>query len=68
MAWAAGRTTDAELARLAEELVARDEDSAVGKVDLTLGCSTRTGNRRDCSPLPLFKRQVSLRRKPHIQG
>jgi len=65
VAWAAGRTTDAQLARLAEELVARDEDSAVGKVDLTLGCSTRTGNRRDCSPLPLFKRvDEALLRRP----
>ena len=30
------------------------------QVELDLGCTTRTGNPRDCSPRPLFKRFILL--------
>ena len=59
------------MARLSEELLDRDVDNAASKVtfdsifsvrfldiqvELDLGCTTRSGNPRDCSPRPLFKR------------
>jgi len=63
--WTSGRTTDNDLARLSEELLDRDVDNAADKIELDLGCTTRTGNPRDCSPRPLFKRMdQSLLRKP----
>jgi len=65
LVWATGRATDNELARLSEELLDRDVDNAANKVELELGCTTRTGNPRDCSPGPLFKRMdQSLLRRP----
>jgi len=46
-------------------LLDRDVDNAANKVELDLGCTTRTGNPRDCSPRPLFKRMdQSLLRRP----
>ena len=75
LVWGSGRTTDNELARLSEELLDRDVDNAANKVvnchmlrirlldvqvELDLGCTTRTGNPRDCSPRPLFKRFILL--------
>lgn len=65
MVWTSGRTTDNDLARLSEELLDRDVDNAASKVELDLGCTTRSGNPRDCSPRPLFKRlDQSLLRRP----
>jgi len=63
--WTPGRTTDADLRRLSEALLDRDQDNVATQVELELGCTTRNGASRDCSPRPLFKRlDQSVLRRP----
>lgn len=57
--------SNAELVKLFEDLLQRDQNNVADLLILNTGCSTRVGNPRDCSNHPLFSSiDSSIFRKP----
>jgi len=56
---------DPVLGAFTEKLLSLEENNVRDKITIDAGCTTRVGNKRDCSPKPLFTRvDTSIFRKP----